>query len=96
MAVLFGGMIGLNSGTFAGWVGGTALFALAVYILIRWGLISAFVAWFSFMLLLRFPITTDFHAWYSLSSLFALSAVAAMGIYGLYTSLAGRPLRADG
>jgi len=88
-------MIGLNSGMLAGWVGGMALFGLAAYILIRWGLISAFVAWFSLMLLLHFPITTDFDAWYLRSSLFALGAVAAMGVYGLYTSLAGRPLPAD-
>jgi hypothetical protein len=94
VAVLFGGMIGLNSGMLAGWVGGMALFGLAAYILIRWGLISAFVAWFSLMLLLHFPITTDFDAWYLRSSLFALGAVAAMGAYGLYTSLAGRPLTA--
>ena len=86
-AVLCGSMIGLNSGTFFGWVAGTAVFGLWAYILIRWGLISAFVAWFSLLLLIRFPITADIDAWYWASSLFALGAVAALGVYGFYTSV---------
>ncbi|MHC4403526.1 MAG: serine/threonine-protein kinase [Planctomycetota bacterium] len=95
VAVLNGAMIGLNTGTFIGWVSGTILFGFAAYILIRYGLISAFAAWFSFMLLMHFPITTDFDAWYVGGSMFALGAVAALGVYGFYTSTAGRPLFGD-
>jgi hypothetical protein len=38
------------------------------------------------------PITADSSAWYFGSSLFALTAVVGLGVYGFFTSLSGQPL----
>jgi serine/threonine-protein kinase len=64
----------------------------AVYLLIRYGLVAFIAAWLAMRVLEFFPVTADMDTWYSGASLFALGAVAAMAVYGFYTSLAGRPV----
>jgi serine/threonine-protein kinase len=69
-----------------------ALSGIVTFTLIRFGLLAAVVAQFLSSLLLDFPLTFDFSAWYAVNSLFGLAIVAALAIYGFYVSLAGRSI----
>ncbi|MFC1596847.1 protein kinase [Planctomycetota bacterium] len=59
---------------------------------IRLGLLAAIGFFFAFYILNDFPLTGDLGSWYWGSSLYALSVVAALGVYGFYTSVA-RPVQ---
>ena len=66
--------------------------ALLVFVMLRFGLVALSASSFVYVLLLLFPITADFSAWYAGTSLFALLSVAAIAAFALHTALAGRPL----
>jgi serine/threonine-protein kinase len=65
---------------------------LIVVCMYRYGLLAAIVAIFFLHLMIFFPITSDFSAWYATD--FVLSAVIGLALvgFGFYTSLAGEPL----
>jgi len=66
--------------------------ALAVFALIRFGVLALLSGIFVLVTLRAFPLTADFSVWYAGSSLFAIGSVLALTAYALYTALAGRPL----
>ncbi len=73
-------------------VTGLIYWGLLVFLLIRFGLL-AFVAQGIFVGLLgSFPLTTQGSAWYAGISLAGILLMAAMALYGFYTSLGGRPV----
>jgi hypothetical protein len=72
-------------------VTGLIIWGLLVFLLIRFGLL-AFVAQGIFVNLLSFPLTTQGSAWYAGISLAGILLMAAMALYGFYTSLGGRPV----
>lgn len=45
-----------------------------------------------FSVLQDFPLTTEGSAWYAGISLAGILLIAAMALYGFYTSLGGRPV----
>ncbi|MGD9345982.1 MAG: protein kinase [Candidatus Aminicenantes bacterium] len=57
----------------------------------RLGLLAAIAFFYASYILHDFPLTADLNAWYLGSSLFALGLIAAIGVYGFYTSTTGRP-----
>jgi hypothetical protein len=63
-----------------------------VFVLIRFGVLPMMAGFFVSRILVPFPLTADFSAWYSGSSVFAIAAVLALTAYAGYTALAGRPL----
>jgi hypothetical protein len=63
--------------------------------MLRFGLVALIASSFVYELMLMFPITADFSAWYAGVSLFALLSVAAMAAFALQTSLAGQRLFGD-
>ncbi|MGD0363711.1 MAG: protein kinase [Bryobacteraceae bacterium] len=65
---------------------------LLVFAMLRFGLVALIASSFVYELMLMFPLTTDFSAWYAGASLFALLSVAAMAAFAFHTSLGGRPL----
>ncbi len=67
-------------------------YAVLVFLLMRFGLLAAIAAFFFNRLLNGFPITTDASAWYAGIGLTAVLVMAAVTLYGFYTSLAGRPV----
>jgi serine/threonine-protein kinase len=69
--------------------------ALLVFTMVRFGLVALIAAFFVNVLLLLFPITSDFSVWYAGASLFALLSVAVMAAFAFRNSLAGRPLFGD-
>jgi len=66
--------------------------ALAVFALIRFGVLALMSGTFVALTLGAFLFAADFSAWYAGSSLFAIGSVLALTAYALYTALAGRPL----
>ena len=72
---------------------GDALAAgLIVFALYRYGWFSAIVAIYFLHLMIFFPITSDFSAWYATD--FVLAVIIGLGLagFGFYTSLPGEPL----
>jgi len=71
-------------------------FGLAIFILIRFGVLPMMVGVFVSTVLPNFPLTTDVSTWYAGSTMFALASVLALTAYAFYTALAGRPLFKQG
>lgn len=65
---------------------------LWVLALVRFGLVALTSGIFVFGILERFPITTQVSAWYAWTGFTGLFLLAALALYGFYTSQAGRPL----
>ena len=87
-------MAGLQAGSsdpVAG-VAGVIFVALAVFALTRFGLLTMLSNWVIFNLLMMFPLTLQVSAWYADISLAGILLMAAMALYGFYTSLGGRPV----
>ncbi len=68
------------------------VYAIAVLIVYRFGLIPLACAIFTVNLLLSIPFATDFSAWYMTTSILALLSVAALAGWGFYQSLGGETL----
>jgi len=72
------------------------LVALSIAIVVaRFGLLATMTHQLFFFLSVTYPLTTDFSAWYSSSTVFALVMALGISVYGFYTSLGGRRLFAD-
>jgi hypothetical protein len=74
------------------WVPIEAIAAIAV---VRFGLIALGVACFMANLLLNVPYTLDFSNWYAAHCMFIVLLFVALGTWGFYLSLAGKPLWKD-
>lgn len=68
------------------------VFAIAVLIVYRFGLIPLACAIFTINMLANVPFTADFSAWYSATSILALLSILALAGWGFYHSLGGEPL----
>jgi hypothetical protein len=66
--------------------------SLAVFLLIRFGLLAFVASQFFNNLLSNFPLTTQISSWYAGLSLAGILLMAAMAFYGFYTALGGRPV----
>jgi hypothetical protein len=68
---------------------------LFLWILIRLGVLPMIVAQFVVALLTSFPLASDFTAWYSGPTLFALATVLGLAIWSFRVALAGRRVFQD-
>jgi len=68
------------------------VYAIAVLIVLRFGLIPLACAIFTINLMVNVPISADFSAWYMPTSILALLSVVALAGWGFYHSLGGEPL----
>ena len=68
------------------------IYAIAVLIVYRFGLVPLVVAIFTVDMLINVPFSAEFSTWYMSTSLFALLSVVALAGWGFYHSLAGQPL----
>jgi hypothetical protein len=91
--VLLGTALGAASGQFApvDLVIGLIVNGVAVFLLIRFGLLALVAAYEFNDFLGSFPLTTQMSSWYASISLTGILLMAAMAFYGFYTSLGGRP-----
>ena len=65
---------------------------LVTWVLYRYGLLALISSLFFLHLLIFFPITSDFSAWYAGDFVLALIICLGLAVFGFYTSLAGEPL----
>jgi hypothetical protein len=63
-----------------------------LYVMLRCGLFPYVVGACVASVLVLFPVTTDFSAWYAGSAIFTLACIVALTGYAFHTALAGRPL----
>lgn len=68
------------------------IYAIAAFVVLRFGFVALAVGIFTADLLGNIPVTTDFSNWYIGGSLFALALVTAIAVWGCYTALAGQKL----
>jgi len=68
------------------------IYAIAVLIVYRFGLVPLAVSIFTVDMLSNVPFSADFSIWYMSSSIFALLSVVALAGWGFYLSLGGQPL----
>jgi hypothetical protein len=61
-----------------------------VFVMLRFGLLALVTNAVVFNIL-HFPLTTQWSAWYSGIGLAGILLIAALALYGFYTSLGGRP-----
>ena len=66
--------------------------AMVVWVLYRYGLLALIVTIYFVHLMVFYPITSDFSAWYATDFVLALIIALALAGFGFYTSLAGEPL----
>jgi hypothetical protein len=90
---MFTGMSALGSSHLAVQVPAhIVVYAVAVLIIYRFGLVSMVCAIFTIDMLANVPFTTDFSAWYMSTSIFALLSVVALAGWGFYHSLGSERL----
>jgi serine/threonine-protein kinase len=65
--------------------------SMYLFLLFRFGLLATVIAEYVVDLALSFPLTLDFSAWYSGSTVVVLVALAGMATYGLSVARVGRP-----
>jgi hypothetical protein len=68
------------------------IYAIAVLIVYRFGLIPLAGAIFTVNMLSNVPFTADFSAWYMSTFALTLLSVVALAGWGFYHSLGGEPL----
>jgi len=68
------------------------VYAIAVLIVIRFGLVPLAIAIFTVDMLANVPFSADLSSWYMTTSILALLSVVAIAGWGFYHSLGGQPL----
>jgi serine/threonine-protein kinase len=68
------------------------VYAIALLIVIRFGLVPLAVAIFTIDMMQGVPFSADFSAWYMTTSILALLSVLVLAGWGFYHSLGGRPI----
>lgn len=68
------------------------VYAIALLIVIRFGLVPLAIAIFTVDMLANVPFSADFSSWYMTTSMLALASVVAIAGWGFYHSLGGQPL----
>jgi hypothetical protein len=82
----------LASGDPGGWVSALIFSVLAVFVMIRFGLLALVANHVVFSILQHFPLTTQFSAWYAGIGLTGILLIVSLAFYGFYVSLGGRPV----
>jgi hypothetical protein len=73
----------------------TTIYVIAAIAVVRFGLIVLAIACFMANLLLNIPYSLDFSNWYAAHCMFIVLLFVALGVWGFYLSLAGKPLWKD-
>jgi len=65
---------------------------VVAFTLIRFGVLATIAALYAAFVIEIFPLTTNWSAWYAPAALLAIATLVALALYGLVTTLKGRPL----
>jgi serine/threonine-protein kinase len=82
----------LGSSDPGGWLSALIFSGLAVFVMTRFGLLALVANHVVFNILQHFPVTSQGSAWYAGIGLTGILLIAAVALYGFYTSLGGRPV----
>ncbi len=74
------------------WLAAALTIGLTLWMLVRWGFLATVVAHLCIHLLEALPLTTDLSVWYASHGLLGAGIVAAIALFGFYTSKASAPL----
>jgi len=96
-AIVFVGIFALPQGLSSSYVAvelpaEILVYAVAVLIVYRFGLVPLVCAIFTINMLANVPFTSDLSAWYMPISILALLSIVALASWGFYHSLGGQPL----
>jgi hypothetical protein len=78
--------------TVLGWVASAAVWAILIFVIVRFGILATLIAFVYANTLLVLPLTLDFSAWYADRMWFGLAVLAIVTGTGVYLALAGRPV----
>jgi len=93
VTVLFFPALGIIGSRDPGLAVSVLVFAsMALFLLIRFGLLALVANYVLWYLLTNFPLTIEASAWYAGISLVGILLMAAIAFYGFYNSLGGRPV----
>ena len=93
VTVLFFPALGIIGSRDPGLAVSVLVFAsVALFLLIRFGLLALVANYVLWYLLTNFPLTIEASAWYAGISLVGILLMAAIAFYGFYNSLGGRPV----
>ena len=65
---------------------------MLAFTLIRFGVLATVASSYAALMIEIFPLTTNWSAWYAPAALLAIATLVALALYGLVTTLKGRPL----
>ena len=71
---------------------GLTFWGIAVFVLIRFGLLALVMQWGFLTIFDELPLTTELSTWYAEKAIVGLALMVALACYGFWISLAGRPL----
>ncbi len=69
---------------------------LFIFVLLRYGLLALITANFVFHLMIFYPVTAEFSAWYASVFVLGLIVTVALAVYSFHTSLGGQKLLGEG
>ena len=87
-------MLGSTQPTFDAVVA-VLIYGIAAFSLVRFGLVTLFVAVFVANLMLNVPITLDFSRWYATAAISVPVGMLAIAVWAFYTALGGQKLIKD-
>ncbi|MGB7555271.1 MAG: protein kinase, partial [Candidatus Korobacteraceae bacterium] len=69
-----------------------AIYAIAAFVVLRFGFIALAIGMFTVDVLLNIPVTTNLSSWYLGGSLFVMLTIIGLAVWGFYISLAGQKI----
>jgi serine/threonine-protein kinase len=81
--------------TLLAWAVAASVWAILIFVIVRMGLLAGVISFIYANLLLSLPLTTDPSVWYFDRAAFGLLVLIGLTSYGVYLSIAGRPVFAD-
>lgn len=78
--------------TVLGWAASAVVWGILIFVIVRFGILSALISFVYANTLLVLPLTTDLSAWYVNRAWFGLAVLAIVTGTGVYLALAGRPV----
>jgi serine/threonine protein kinase len=73
-------------------INGSLIYGIAAFALVRFGLITLFVAVFVANIMLNVPLTLDFSRWYATTAISVPLGILAIAIWAFHTALGGQKL----
>ena len=74
------------------WLASILISLTITVVVVRFGLLATMAAQLFFFLTMVYPMTTSLSVWYAPATIFSLTMILGLAVYGFYTSLGGQPV----